>query len=196
MLNNIKGLTVLWDFDGTLFDTYPVYTTIFKKVLNAEHVDKNEIFRHLKVSFRHASGYYNFTEEQLKDFFLLEERIPPKEFKPFDSVETVLKYADNNVIMTHKLKKDVHKILEYYGWDKHFSEIVAGDDGFPRKPNKKSYEYLHRKHMIDLVIGDREIDIIPAKELGISTCLYQNNGSKIADFYLNNYKEFWNKVAL
>lgn len=28
----IKGLTILWDFDGTLFDTYPVYTKIFKKV--------------------------------------------------------------------------------------------------------------------------------------------------------------------
>ena len=50
--------------------------------------------------------------------------------------------------------------------------------------------------MIDLVIGDREIDIIPAKELGISTCLYQNNISNIADFYLDNYKEFWNKIVL
>lgn len=126
----------------------------------------------------------------------MEERIPPKEFKPFDSVEKVLNYADNNVIMTHKLRKDVDKILEYYGWNKYFSEIVAGDDGFPRKPNKKSYEYLHRKYMIDLVIGDREIDIIPAKELGISTCLYQNNISNIADFYLDNYKEFWNKIVL
>ncbi|MGM8215331.1 HAD hydrolase-like protein [Bacillaceae bacterium W0354] len=191
MLNNIKGLTILWDFDGTLFDTYPVYTTIFKKVLNDEHVDKNEVFRHLKVSFRHASSYYNFTEEQLKEFFLLEERIPPKEFKPFDGVEQVLKYADNNVIMTHKLRKDVLNILGYYGWDKYFSEIVAGDDGFSRKPNVESYEYLHRKHGIDLVIGDREIDIIPAKELGISTCLYQNNHSKIADFRIDNYNEFW-----
>ena len=69
----------------------------------------------------------------------MEERIPPKEFKPFDSVEKVLNYADNNVIMTHKLRKDVDKILEYYGWNKYFSEIVAGDDGFYRKPNKKSY---------------------------------------------------------
>lgn len=191
-----NGLTILWDFDGTLFDTYPVYTTILKMVINDEHVDKNEVFRHLKVSFRHASSYYKFTEEQLKEFFLLEERISPKDFKPFDGVERILTYADKNVIMTHKPGKDVHNILEYYGWDKCFSEIVAGDDGFPRKPNIKSYEYLHQKHMIDLVIGDREIDIIPGSELGISTCLFQNNKSEMADFYLDNYKEFWDKVVL
>lgn len=64
-----SGLTILWDFDGTLFDTYPVYTTIFKKVLNDEYIDRNEIFRHLKVSFGHASSYYKITKEQLKEFF-------------------------------------------------------------------------------------------------------------------------------
>lgn len=46
--------------------------------------------------------------------------------------------------MTHKLKKDVRNILEYYGWDEYFSEIVAGDDGFTRKPNVESYDYLHQ----------------------------------------------------
>ncbi|GGA74384.1 HAD-IA family hydrolase [Ornithinibacillus halotolerans] len=194
-MNNNKGLTILWDFDGTLFDTYPVYTKLFKKVLADRNIDEKDVYQNIKISFRHANNYYNLSEEQLKEFASLEEEIPPQEMMPFSGVEKVLQYANNNVIMTHKLGKDVRKILRYYGWEKYFSEIVAGDDGFPRKPNKESYEYLHEKYNIDLVIGDRELDIIPAKELNIKSCLFQNNKSNLADFYLNDYGEFWTKVV-
>lgn len=189
-----KDLTILWDFDGTLFDTYPIYTKIFKEVLNDENISEMEVYLQLKISFRHACSYYHLSEEQEKDFFLLEERISPKDILPFDHVEEVLKYANKNVIMTHKLRKDVLTILTYYEWEKYFSEIVAGDDGFPRKPNKKSYEYLNYNHHIDIVIGDREIDIIPAKELGIQACLFNNKKSEMADFYFDNYKEFLEKL--
>ena len=36
-----------------------------------------------------------------------------------------------------------------------------------------SLHHLHKKHNINLAIGDRELDLIPAKELGISTCMFQ-----------------------
>ena len=195
MMQKDKGFTILWDFDGTLFDSYPIYTKKFQQVLNDGNVTEQEVYKQLKISFRHASSFFHFSEEQLEGFFRLEERILPKDIKPFDSVENVLNFASKNVIMTHKRRNDVSKILDYYGWEKYFSEIVAGDDGFPRKPNIESYEYLHQKHKIDLAIGDREIDIIPANKLGISTCLFQNSNSNIADFYLEDYKDFWNKIA-
>ncbi|MDY0407947.1 HAD-IA family hydrolase [Virgibacillus soli] len=195
VLNHNEKLTILWDFDGTLFDTYPVYTKIFKRILNNEEICEKEVYAQLKISFRHASDYYKLSSEQLNEMSLLEEGITPERMKPFDGVEDVLKYANKNVMMTHKPRNDVHNILEYYGWNKYFSEIVAGDDGFPRKPNKESYVYLHQNHRIDLVIGDRELDIIPAKELGIATCLFQNNMSKLADFHLNDYRDFWKKIV-
>jgi len=49
---------------------------------------------------------------------------------------------------------------------------------------------LHEKHHIDLAIGDREIDLIPAKELGIATCIFQNQNVN-ADYYLSNYADFF-----
>ncbi len=113
--------------------------------------------------------------------------------KPFGGVEEILKYADKNVIMTHKHRAGVMEILEYYGWDKYFVDMVTIDDGFPRKPNSLAYDHLHKKHNIDLAIGDRELDLIPAKELGISTCMFQGS-CDVADYSLSYYSEFFQVV--
>ncbi|MCE5170684.1 hypothetical protein LQV63_15325 [Paenibacillus profundus] len=51
------------------------------------------------------------------------------------------------------------------------------------------YEYLHSRNRIDLIIGDREIDILPSKTMGIKTCLFQDN-TPGADYYLSEYKDF------
>ncbi|MEK5389383.1 HAD-IA family hydrolase [Margalitia sp. FSL K6-0131] len=182
-------MNILWDFDGTLFDTYPAYSNVFSQVLG-EAVDKKEIYETLKISFSHAVHYYGITENQIKEIDTLESQLAPKDIKPFENAEEILKFANKNVIMTHKDRKGVLSILEYYGWDKYFADIVTIDDGFPRKPNSAAYKYLHEKHHIDLAIGDREIDLIPAKELGIATCIFQNQHVN-ADYYLSNYADFF-----
>ncbi|SCN32549.1 Phosphoglycolate phosphatase, haloacid dehalogenase-like family [Bacillus cereus] len=116
-----------------------------------------------------------------------------EDIKPFEKVEEVLKFADKNVIMTHKDRAGVLSILKHYGWDKYFVDMVTIDDGFPRKPNSLAYDHLHKKHNIDLAIGDRELDLLPAKELGISTCMFQGN-CDVADYALSHYSEFFNVV--
>jgi len=182
-------LNILWDFDGTLFDTYPAYSNIFSQVLG-ELVDKKEIYETLKISFSHAVHHFGIKENQIKKMDALESQLAPNDIKPFENVEEILKFANKNVIMTHKDRKGVLSILEYYGWDKYFADMVTIDDGFPRKPNPSAYKYLHEKHDIDLVIGDREIDLIPAKELGIATCIFQNK-NVYADYYLSSYADFF-----
>ncbi|TLS37600.1 HAD family hydrolase [Pseudalkalibacillus caeni] len=181
-------MNILWDFDGTLFDTYPAFTKTWRGVLGDTPTEE-DILKQLKISFHHAFSYFNISEEQIKLFKEKSAALPPEEKPPFPYVEEILKLADKNVIMTHKEREEAIEILEYYNWDKYFTEIVAGDDGFPRKPDTKSYEYLHQKHNIDLAIGDRELDIIPARKLGIKTCLFQNN-AKGADYYLDKYEDF------
>ncbi len=54
--------------------------------------------------------------------------------KPFDGVEEILKFADKNVIMTHKHRDGVLAILKYYGWDKYFVDMVTIDNGFLANP--------------------------------------------------------------
>ncbi|KEK22875.1 HAD hydrolase-like protein [Bacillus gaemokensis] len=181
---------MLWDFDGTLLDTYPAYTKILSQVLG-DPVDKQEIYEKLKISYSHVIDYYNISSNKEVEIKNLQKKLSPKEIKPFDNVEEILKFANKNVIMTHKHRDGVLAILKYYGWDKYFVDMVTIDDGFPRKPNPLAYIHLHTKHRIDLVIGDRELDLLPAKELGISTCIFQSQ-SDLADYHLQDYSEFFN----
>ncbi|AQQ55559.1 HAD-IA family hydrolase [Planococcus lenghuensis] len=185
-------MNILWDFDGTLFDTYPAYSRIFSHVLGGRAAEV-EIYKKLKVSFSHAIDHYGLSEEQIDEMNRLEEKLQPADIVPFESVEEVLKLANKNVIMTHKDRKGVLAILQYYGWEEYFSDMVTIDDGFPRKPDAASYRYLHEKYGIDLAIGDREIDLIPANELGIRTCIFQGT-SKAADYSLASYDKFQNII--
>ncbi|WP_097042166.1 HAD-IA family hydrolase [Terribacillus aidingensis] len=182
-------MNILWDFDGTLFDTYPAYTHAFLTVVG-EHIPEKEIYQNLKVSFAHAVRYYAVSSDKEAEIKEIIKKLVPADLKPFDQVEEILKFADKNVIMTHKKRAQVLDILQHYGWEKYFVDMVAGDDGFPRKPDAASYKYLHNKHGVDLAIGDRELDLLPAKELGISTCMFQGQ-CKAADYQLENYADFF-----
>jgi HAD superfamily hydrolase (TIGR01549 family) len=186
-------LNILWDFDGTLFDTYPAYTKVLSSVLG-EAIDKEDIYRKLKVSYSHAIEYYDVSIDNEAEIKGRIKKLLPKDLKPFDHVEEILEYATKNVIMTHKHREGVLAILQHYGWEKYFADIVTIDDGFPRKPDPSAYKHLHTRHGIDLVIGDRDLDLLPAKELGISTCMYQGKSS-IADYHLQNYADFLSILA-
>ena len=186
-------MNILWDFDGTLFNTYPAHTKIFKNVLGND-IAEEAIYKQLKISFRHAIEYFQLTKDQVETTNRLGSEISPADVPPFPYVEDILKYADKNVILTHKPRVGVDTILDYYGWNHYFKEIVTIDNGFPRKPDPSSYAYLHKSHQLDLVVGDRVLDILPGKQLGIKTCLFENNEPG-ADYYLNDYRE-WMSVLL
>lgn len=183
-------MNILWDFDGTLFDTYPAYTEVLYKILG-EKIEKDSIYKELKVSFSHAIQFFGLTEQQIKEIKDMNKEIDVSAVKPFPGVEEILKKADTNVIMTHKSYAGVTHFLRHYGWEKYFAEIVTLENGFPRKPAVDSYHYLHTKYSIDLAIGDRELDLIPANKLGIQTCMFQNQ-CEIADFHLVDYADFFN----
>lgn len=182
-------MNILWDFDGTLFDTYPAYTEVLYKILG-EKIEKDSIYKELKVSFSHAIQFFGLTEQQIKEIKDMNKEIDVSAVKPFPGVEEILKKADTNVIMTHKSYAGVTHFLRHYGWEKYFAEIVTLENGFPRKPAVDSYHYLHTKYSIDLAIGDRELDLIPANKLGIQTCMFQNQ-CEIADFHLVDYADFF-----
>ncbi|MCM3455085.1 HAD-IA family hydrolase [Heyndrickxia oleronia] len=181
-------MNILWDFDGTLFDTYPIYTNSFKQILG--NIPEKVIYQQLKISYTHAVNYFQLTEEQTKRIKEIENEVTPEDIRPFPDVEKVLQFANLNVIMTHNTRKEVENILTHYQWGHYFKEIVTIDNGFPRKPHPASYKYLHQKYDLDLIIGDRELDILAGKNLNIKTCLFQNNQAG-ADYYLSHYKDFF-----
>ncbi|MCO7124582.1 HAD-IA family hydrolase [Sporolactobacillus shoreicorticis] len=187
-------MNILWDFDGTICDTYPVYTQLLKQVIGNKFSEQ-DIYRQLKISESTALATFQVNHEQIRRYHQLVRTCPADAFKPFPFIEKVLAAANKNVIMTHKSHDSLIPILKHYRLDTYFSEFVTRDNGFPRKPDPASYIYLDEHHGFDLAVGDRTLDIIPAKKLGKKTCLFQNHQTG-ADFYIDSYDEFFDCVHL
>lgn len=182
-------MNILWDLDGTLFDTYPKLMESFQK-LAGKQLDKEELLRWLKKDSKQAFKHFGIPETKWKQYQRIDLEFKDEEKKPFPFVEEVLKMANYNIIVTHRIRESTIRLLKYWNMEQYFQEIVCPEeDGFPRKPDPASYAYVHNKYHIDLVIGDRALDIIPAQALGIATCLFQNEFDD-ADFHISSYKDF------
>ena len=173
--------TVLFDLDGTLTDPGEGITNSVDFALSKygiETKDKRELYKFigppLKDSFM---KYYGFGEEKaeeaiafyreyFRDRGIFENRV-------YDDVEDMLTklYADGKTIVlaTSKPEEFALRILEHFGLRKYFS-VVAGasmDSSRSKKGDVIAYA-LSMCENIDkntaVMIGDREHDIIGAKE--------------------------------
>lgn len=185
-------MNILWDFDGTIVDTYPMYVQCFKKIMG-EEISSDDILYRMKISYEDAKKAFSVTDEQDAKIRLLRKQAILDQVKPFIGIERVLNFAKKNVIVTHKSRQSLLDLLHFHGIAHYFIEIIAGDDGFPRKPDVTAYQYLHRKYGIDLAIGDRALDLKPARQLGIMTCSFQNQEIN-ADIYLTSYENFFKVI--
>jgi len=184
-------MKLLWDFDGTLFDTYPAYVETVLRLFPqlAQQFSYDDILREMKVSFSHGFRYLGLTAEQEAYYRRENLALPPELLRPFDGVERVLAQAELNVIMSHKEHAVIDAVLKAHGLTQYFTEIVTPEDGFPRKPDAASYRYLHDKYALDAAIGDRALDLIPAKAVGMKTIMFQGT-CEAADASLDQYEHF------
>lgn len=184
-------MNILWDFDGTLFDTYPAYVDTVLRVFPhlTEQFSYDDILREMKVSFSHGFRYLGLTAAQEAMYRRENLALDPQLLKPFPDVEQVLAKADVNVIMSHKEHIVIEAVLKEHGLAHYFTEIITPEDGFARKPDAASYRYLHDKYTLDVAIGDRALDLIPAKAVGMKTIMFQGS-CDAADATLEAYEHF------
>lgn len=182
-------MNILWDFDGTLFDTYPSLVEGFIQ-LSKRELDRDEVLKWLKKDSKTAFKHFGIDESQREEYQRLYNHFAKTTSIPFEHLEDVLSGVDANIIVTHREKKSTVSLLEKFGLRKYFKEIVSVEEqGFARKPDSASYEYVLKTHQIDLVVGDRDLDLIPARKLGIKTVAFQNTNIE-ADFHINTYEDF------
>lgn len=182
-------MNILWDFDGTLFDTYPSLAKTFLQILQREDLTIEEILPRLHQSSRATFQYYSLNEEHYQQFVELEKKVPPEETPPFPYVQEVVKLAKTNLIVTFKSREAVEKILAHYQMREYFQEIITPEDGLPPKPDPTAYQMLHDTYGIDLCIGDREKDLLPAQALGVPTCAFRAFELH-ADYHIADYADF------
>lgn len=188
----LKGeilMNILWDFDGTLFDTYPALVEGFVN-LSQKDLDRSEVLTWLKIDSKTAFKHYGISEEQRIEYQKLHNHYSKLYSRPFDHLEDALAAVKNNIIVTHRDKESTMYLLEKFHLATYFKEIVSVEEqGFTRKPHCSSYEYVLKSHHIDLVVGDRDLDLIPARELQIKTVAFQNRKIE-ADFHIDSYAIF------
>jgi len=182
-------VNILWNLDGTIFDTFPTLKAAYSD-MNHFTNSANDFLEHVQTSKNAELGNTKLSSEEKSTFWRIENAHPVTEKPPFAFVDQVMNVANKNFLVTHRNRASTIALLKHWRLYDYFYEIIClPDDEHPTKPNVSSYNYLHKRYGINLVIGSRELDLLPARELQIKTCSFQNK--KIhADFHLNTYQDF------
>ncbi len=185
-----KYESYIWDFDGTLFESYKRMSLAFWKALQ-EHsaeqgkaiaVSQQEIRQKMKQSVGFAWHFYqvryNLPDTVMKRYRDLEKTMTEEPFEPFPETKEVLSHlfhsGSRHFVYTHR-GKEAENYLQSFDLAKYFTGLVTAADGFPAKPAPDALMYLidsyHIRPEEALMIGDRIIDIQAAQNAGIAGCL-------------------------
>ncbi|QAA32475.1 HAD-IA family hydrolase [Clostridium manihotivorum] len=200
---------IIWDFDGTLFDTYTVMATTFKETLEAHGFEApiEEILKYMKVSMSTAAQYYSqkfgIDDDFLSEYSRRRKDAEEENCKPYAGIEEVCRYihssGKNNYLYTHRGESSI-RFLKKYGLYDYFTDFITKGSGFERKPSPEAIEYLIKKHNIlkheAIMIGDRELDILSGKNAGIYGCYFNEAGINIevADHIVSDFSQLYSII--
>ncbi len=168
----------IWDFDGTLFDSYPHSATAFCRMLEEHHKGYRyeEVQEALQVTYGHAYETYALTEEQIADFnrYAKDPALVPL-ITPFPDAEKTLRciaeHGGKHYVYSHRDEESTLYYLKQYGLDCCFSYYVTADNGFARKPSPEGVNHIVEKFNLPkdqaIMIGDRELDALSGINAGI-----------------------------
>lgn len=179
---NYKHL--IYDFDGTLSNTYPCFTETVLQMLRSRglEADYKTVYDLLKVSVGHALKNSAFTEDYSvlrKEFHVVHDELAMKIQELYPEAEEILRYAmaqgHKNYLYTHS-GKIVKILLEKWGIADCFEDIIDSTMSFPTKPAPDALNWLCEKHGLDkndcIMIGDRDIDTDCGRNAGMKGCLF------------------------
>ena len=179
--------TYFWDFDGTLYNTYPVMVAAFVHAMQEQHikVKKDEVYHHMRQTslgrtFKWAlTNHPELDEPTARAAYKEYEEQRHDEMHPFPGVAEVctqvVDHGGRNFLLTHRDEQAV-AILERDGLKKLFSGFVTSKLSFPRKPDPASLNYLCNEYAVDkehaTMIGDRALDVEAGHNAGMKGILF------------------------
>ncbi len=202
MLRNI-----IWDVDGTLFDTYPAIDRAFQHALHdlGKSVHLERIDALARVSLNRcvsalAEEYQVCAEDIGERFEAHYGRMTPEEQPPFPGVTPICEYiraiGGKNVIVTHRGQAGVAALLATHRMAGYFSGCIAREAGYPRKPDPAAFLAIMQAHELrpadTLTVGDRAIDVLAGKAAGVFTCLFGSGDEEAgADLVIHDFDELY-----
>ncbi len=207
----MKIKNYLWDFDGTLFDTYPVMAMAFQETLHdfGHDAEIEGIYAKMKVSMDIVVDYYVESFQLEKAFMeryltILSEKL--SEIRAFPDVEetlaAIVKNGGKNFIVTHR-GRSTNDVIDHLHLSQYFVEYVTSENGFTRKPSPDAINYLLEKYSMKpeetIMVGDRALDILAGKNAGCMTAYFRGNSyveDVEADIDVSSFKDFMSIMGL
>ncbi|NLJ64468.1 MAG: HAD-IA family hydrolase [Christensenellaceae bacterium] len=202
----MKFIHFIWDFDGTLFNSYPLMAedlALALKSLSLPVPSGEVILEKLKATLREAAyafsnGDDGLTEEILLKYAYYADKRSAKNIPLYPGAEDclvkIVSQGGSNYIFTHRDKSAIEAI-ESKKLSSLFTYCITKEHAFPRKPSPDALNHLIEKHNINkercCMIGDRPLDMECAKNTGISAVLFDPENyypSYKADFRFRDFK--------
>jgi len=203
---------IIWDLDGTLFDTYPAMAKAVKAALNdlGRDAPADWIESLARQSLDHClstlADTYQVSEEAIdRGFHKYYYSITPEEQPPFPGVIAVCRYicsgGGKNVIVTHRRQEGTLRLLAAHGMTDYFTGWLTHQDGYPRKPNPAAFEAALQRYDLKreetMTVGDRAIDILAGQAAGLFSCLFGSEaGGVAADLTVGSFDELYQFIAV
>lgn len=179
---------LIYDFDGTISDSYPIFAEALVTTLGNHGITETyeNAYARLKVSVRHAIGYYNWDiprELAHREFYDIYHKLSCQRGEPIEGAEEILRFAvengKKNYIYTHT-GEHATLLLKKFGFYDYFTGILDATAEFPNKPDPTALNWFIPEMGIDrdtaLMIGDRDIDVLAGNNAGIKGCLIDDGG--------------------
>lgn len=179
----MKFKNYIWDFDGTIADSYPHSCAVFMRVLEEEgmlgSLDGETIMRHMRVGFGDVCRFTGMSDEAYRRFCDRNltvgegEELPLAVPYPFarELLSAVVENGGRNYLYTHRDRRTTTFYLEKFGFAEFLSDVMDADDGYPSKPDPSAIlALIERNSLVPdecIMIGDREIDGMSGKNAGI-----------------------------
>jgi len=174
----------IWDFDGTLFDTYPVIIENLRLALGefgftCDSVEAMGLMlTNIPTARNHYADRFGFDRKELESAYLRHHRTATEQLRaqPMEGAREVLERirdtGRHSYIFTHRHSGETLAYLRKYGLDEFFRDIVAPDtEGFAPKPAPDAVLYLMEKYGMSpdsaVMIGDRNCDLGSGRNAGI-----------------------------
>ncbi|BDZ31015.1 HAD-IA family hydrolase [Lactiplantibacillus sp. WILCCON 0030] len=162
----------IWDFDGTLMDTYPAMVSAFQRAVQnlGGELTRTEIYTMMR---QQSLGFAEREVAKRYGWELSALRAGYQQYEPvlqapvaFDGAKTVLAkikaVGGHNYLMTHRDQVAL-TYLAKADLKQYFDDYVTGEQPFPRKPDPAALNYLLDKngvtHSEAVMVGDRNLDI-------------------------------------
>ncbi|WP_181189909.1 HAD-IA family hydrolase [Bombilactobacillus bombi] len=175
----------IWDFDGTLADTYDVILASLQATLqhfNYDAGDRQELYRFIKLHsvkayFQKVTPPASFA--QIFQYHQQLDHQSQNQVQLLPGATTVLREiiqkGGHNYLWTHR-DDLVLEILERQHIRQYFTAVISSQQHFERKPSPQALNYLvqtyNLKPDVSAMIGDRALDIQAGKNAGLQTIYY------------------------